>query len=51
MSGQLKNNCDFQRFLLRGIEKVTPPVGWLSLTHNVLKQAAVDQQRRAVIFQ
>ncbi|MFE4714320.1 hypothetical protein ACFRAM_26060 [Paenibacillus sp. NPDC056722] len=51
MSGQLKKNRGFRRFLLRGIEKVTPPVGGLSLAYNVLKQAAVDQQRRAVILQ
>ncbi|MFE4713505.1 transposase [Paenibacillus sp. NPDC056722] len=49
--GQLKNNRGFRRFLLRGIEKVTPPVGWLSLAHNVLKQAAVDQKSRAAILQ
>ncbi|ADM70752.1 hypothetical protein GMA19_02945 [Paenibacillus polymyxa E681] len=42
--GQLKNNRGFRRFLLRGMEKVTLEVGWLSLAHNVLKQAAVDQK-------
>ncbi|WP_405110889.1 transposase [Paenibacillus sp. FSL K6-1217] len=49
--GQLKNNRGFRRFLLRGIEKVTLEVGWLSLAHNVLKQAANDQKRRAAILQ
>lgn len=49
--GQLKNNRGFRRFLLRGIEKVTLEVGWLSLAHDVLKQAANDQKRRAAILQ
>ncbi|BCG61364.1 IS1182 family transposase [Paenibacillus sp. URB8-2] len=49
--GQLKNNRGFRRFLLRGMEKVTLEVGWLSLAHNVLKQAAVDQKRKAAILQ
>jgi transposase len=49
--GQLKNNRGFRRFLLRGMEKVTLEVGWLSLAHNVLKQAAVDQKSRAAILQ
>lgn len=49
--GQLKNNRGFRRFLLRGIEKVTLEVGWLSLAHNLLKQAANDQKRRAAILQ
>lgn len=42
--GQLKNNRGFRRFLLRGVEKVTLEVGWLSLAHNLLKQAANDQK-------
>ncbi|WP_198023105.1 transposase, partial [Paenibacillus zanthoxyli] len=49
--GQLKNNRGFRRFLLRGMEKVTLEVGWLSLAHNVLKQAAVDQKRKTAILQ
>ena len=49
--GQLKNNRGFRRFLLRGIEKVTLEVGWLSLAHNLLKQAANDQKQRAAILQ
>ena len=36
--------------LLRGIEKVTLEVGWLSLAHNLLKQAANDQKRGAAIL-
>ncbi|MEC0184745.1 transposase [Paenibacillus peoriae] len=47
--GQLKNNRGFRSFLLRGMEKVTLEVGWLSLAHNLLKQAAVDQKCRAAI--
>jgi transposase len=49
--GQLKNNRGFRRFLLRGMKKVTLEVGWLSLAHNLLKQAATDQKRRAAILQ
>ncbi|MOA51447.1 hypothetical protein D3C78_1745940 [compost metagenome] len=49
--GQLKNNRGFRRFLLRGMEKVTLEVGWLSLAHNVLKQAAVAQKRETAILQ
>ncbi|MFF2911026.1 transposase [Paenibacillus sp. NPDC057934] len=48
--GQLKKNRGFRRFLLRGIEKATPPVGWLPLAHNVLKQASVDQKSRAALL-
>ncbi|OKP91918.1 transposase [Paenibacillus helianthi] len=48
---QLKNNRGFRRFLLRGMEKVTLEVGWLSLAHNLLKQAANDQKRKAAILQ
>jgi hypothetical protein len=46
--GQLKNN---RRFRLRGMSKVTFEVGWLSLAHNLLKQAANDQKRKAAILQ
>lgn len=49
--GQLKNNRGFRRFLLRGMEKVTLEVGWLSLAHNLLKQAAIEQKSKAVILQ
>ncbi|WP_143192027.1 transposase, partial [Paenibacillus helianthi] len=49
--GQLKNNRGFRRFLLRGMEKVTLEVGWLSLAHNMLKQATVDQKRKVAILQ
>ncbi|WP_342481939.1 transposase [Paenibacillus sp. FSL L8-0340] len=49
--GQLKNNRGFRRFLLRGTEKVKLEVGWLSLAHNLLKQAANDQKRKAAILQ
>jgi hypothetical protein len=45
--GQLKNNRGFRRFWRCGMEKVTLEVGWLSLAHNLLKQATNDQKRRA----
>ncbi|MDQ0196463.1 hypothetical protein J2T20_004875 [Paenibacillus wynnii] len=32
--GQLKNNRGFRRFLVRGMEKVTLEVGWLSLAQQ-----------------
>lgn len=44
--GQMKNNRGFRRFLLRGLPKVSLEVGWLSLAHNLLKQAATDLERR-----
>ena len=43
--GQMKNNRGFRRFLLRGLPKVSLEVGWLSLAHNLLKKAAIDQNR------
>ncbi len=43
--GQIKNNRGFRRFLLRGLSKVSLEVGWLYLAHNLLKQAALSQQR------
>ncbi len=49
--GQLKNNRGFRQFLLRGMEKMTLEVGWLSLAHNLLKQAANDQKRKTAILQ
>jgi hypothetical protein len=48
--GQLKNNRGFRRFLLRGMEKVTLEVGGLSLAHNLLKQAAMEQKSREAIL-
>lgn len=44
--GQMKNNRGFQRFLLRGLPKVSLEVGWLTLAHNLLKKAAIDHKRR-----
>lgn len=41
----------FRRFLLRGMEKVTLEVGWLSLAQNLLRQAAMDQKQKAAILQ
>ncbi|WP_256846961.1 transposase [Paenibacillus sp. Pae108] len=35
--GQMKNNRNFRRLLLRGLPKVSLEVGWLSLAHNLLK--------------
>lgn len=49
--GQLKNNRGFRRFWRCGIEKVKIEVGWLSLAHNLLKQATHDQKRKAAILQ
>nr|WP_311518987.1 transposase [Paenibacillus albidus] len=49
--GQLKNNRGFRRFWRCGMEKVSLEVGWLSLAHNLLKQAANDQKRKAAILQ
>jgi transposase len=46
--GQIKNNRGFRRFLLRGLPKVSLEVGWLSLAHNLLKVAAVDEKRKKV---
>ncbi|WP_053377317.1 IS1182 family transposase [Paenibacillus sp. FJAT-27812] len=46
--GQLKNNRGFRRFLLRGLAKVSLEVGWLSLAHNLLKKAAMDQNRNGM---
>ncbi|PWW06103.1 DDE family transposase [Paenibacillus cellulosilyticus] len=42
--GQIKNNRGFRRFLLRGMQKVSLEVGWLSLAHNLLKKVAVDRK-------
>jgi hypothetical protein len=49
--GQLKNNRGFRRFRRCGMEKVTLEVGWLSLAHNLLKRAAIDQKHRAAHLQ
>jgi len=43
--GQLKNNRGFRRFLLRGLPKISLEVGWLSLAHNLLKIAAIQQNK------
>ncbi|MEK8212768.1 hypothetical protein [Paenibacillus sp. FSL L8-0463] len=37
--------------MLRGMEKVTLEVGWLSLAQNLLRQAAMDQKQKAAILQ
>uniref|UniRef100_UPI0035E44CE8 transposase n=1 Tax=Fontibacillus solani TaxID=1572857 RepID=UPI0035E44CE8 len=37
--GQLKKNRGFRRFLLRGLPKVSLEVGWLSLTHSLLRRS------------
>ena len=46
--GQMKNNRGFRRFLLRGLQKVSLEVGWLSLAHNLLKRAAIVQKIQTV---
>jgi hypothetical protein len=44
----MKNNRE--RFLLRGLPKVNPEVGWLSLAHNLLnKKVAIDQNRKVAV--
>jgi len=40
--GQMKNNRGFRRSL--GLPKVSLEVGWVSLAHNLLKKAAIDQK-------
>ncbi|MDQ8733073.1 transposase [Paenibacillus sp. LHD-38] len=47
--GQMKNNRGFRRFLLRGLPKVSLEVGWLSLAHKLLNQAAIDQNRKIAL--
>lgn len=44
--GQMKNNRGFRRFLLRGLPKVSLEVGWLSLAHNLLKWATMNEKGR-----
>jgi hypothetical protein len=46
--GQMKSNRGFRRFLHRGLPKVSLEVGWLSLAHNLLKKAVVDQKGKMV---
>jgi len=43
------NNRVIRRFLLRGLSKVSLEAGWLSLAHNLLKKAAIDQNRKMVV--
>jgi hypothetical protein len=38
--GILKQNKDFRRFMLRGIDKVSVEFGLLALAHNLKKMAA-----------
>ncbi|WP_367613773.1 transposase [Paenibacillus sp. Cedars] len=47
--GQIKNNRGFRRFLLRSLPKVSLEVGWLSLAHNLLKQATISQKAKTVV--
>ncbi|QKS46919.1 transposase (plasmid) [Paenibacillus cellulosilyticus] len=44
MFGQIKNNQGFRRFLLRGLQKASLEVGWLSLALNLFKKVAVDRK-------
>jgi transposase len=46
--GDMKNNRGFRRFLLRGLDKVSLEVGWLSLAHNLLKKAAVSNKLKII---
>ncbi|MGO4347569.1 transposase [Paenibacillus sp. MCAF9] len=47
--GQIKNNRGFRRFLLRSLPKVSLEFGWLSLAHNLMKQATIDQNRKIAV--
>lgn len=47
--GQMKNNRGFRRFLLRGLPKVSLEVGWLSLAHNLLKKATIQQKMKIAV--
>lgn len=46
--GQMKSNRNFRRFLLRSLHNVSLEVGWLSLAHNLLKWATINQKARVV---
>jgi hypothetical protein len=46
--GDMKNNRGFRRFLLRGLDKVSLEVGWLSLAHNLLKKATVSNKLKII---
>jgi hypothetical protein len=43
--GQIKHNRGFRRFLLRGLPKITVEWGLICVAHNLLKKAAVDQNK------
>ncbi|MGG1638474.1 transposase [Paenibacillus sp. NRS-1760] len=47
--GQIKNSRVFRRFLLRGLPKVSLEAGWLSLAHNLMMQANIDQNRKIAV--
>ncbi|WP_052770071.1 hypothetical protein [Paenibacillus sp. IHB B 3415] len=49
--GQLKNNRGFGAYCFAASRKWRLEVGWLSLAHNLLKQAAMDQKQRAAFLQ
>jgi len=49
VSGQIKKNRGFRRFLLRGLPKVSLEVGWLPIAHNLLKKAAIDQKSEMAV--
>jgi len=44
--GDIKSNRGVNRFLLRGLPKVSPEAGWLSLAHNMLKKPAIDAKNQ-----
>jgi transposase len=46
--GDMKNNRGFRRFLLRGLDKVSLEVGWLSLAHNLLKKATGSNKLKII---
>ncbi|WP_338553978.1 transposase [Paenibacillus sp. KS-LC4] len=47
--GQMKNNWGFRRFLLRGLPKVSLEFGRLSLAHNLLTKATIDQKSEIAV--
>ncbi|MFX3624957.1 MAG: transposase [Ectobacillus sp.] len=46
--GQIKQNCGFRRFVLRGLPKISVEWGLICVAHNLLKKAAKDRQRSTV---
>lgn len=45
--GNIKNNHQFKRFMLRGLKKVTVEVGLLSIAQNLRKKSAINHKKVA----